>query len=180
MSRKGNKGSGPTREGDEGEDHTVGYKKPPLHSRFKKGTSGNPRGRRKNVEPRDMFKSVQQTFLREIPIREGERLRNVPMVVALVERVLNDALRGDARAKTLAYKMAEVFGVFQFKDQTRMDLSMLTPEEHATVVRGFDVLRKAQVVLPSGHKVRGEGINIFDRSGYVPGKTDDDDDDGER
>ena len=30
---------------DEGSDYKVGYKKPPLHTRFQKGRSGNPRGR---------------------------------------------------------------------------------------------------------------------------------------
>jgi hypothetical protein len=30
---------------DEKPDYKVGYKKPPLHTRFKKGQSGNPRGR---------------------------------------------------------------------------------------------------------------------------------------
>ena len=30
---------------DGARDYKVGYKKPPLHSRFKKGQSGNPRGR---------------------------------------------------------------------------------------------------------------------------------------
>ena len=30
---------------DDKADYKVGYKKPPLHSRFQKGQSGNPRGR---------------------------------------------------------------------------------------------------------------------------------------
>ena len=30
---------------DEKTDYKVGYKKPPLHTRFQKGQSGNPRGR---------------------------------------------------------------------------------------------------------------------------------------
>jgi hypothetical protein len=30
---------------DETSDYKVGYKKPPLHTRFQKGLSGNPRGR---------------------------------------------------------------------------------------------------------------------------------------
>jgi hypothetical protein len=30
---------------DETSDYKVGYKKPPLHTRFRKGQSGNPRGR---------------------------------------------------------------------------------------------------------------------------------------
>ena len=32
---------------EEDEHEAVGYKKPPKHSRFKKGQSGNPSGRRK-------------------------------------------------------------------------------------------------------------------------------------
>ena len=30
---------------DDKTDYKVGYKKPPLHTRFRKGQSGNPRGR---------------------------------------------------------------------------------------------------------------------------------------
>jgi len=30
---------------DDARDYKVGYKRPPLHTRFKKGQSGNPRGR---------------------------------------------------------------------------------------------------------------------------------------
>ena len=32
---------------DDQPDYKVGYKKPPLHTRFQKGQSGNPRGRPK-------------------------------------------------------------------------------------------------------------------------------------
>lgn len=31
------------------EDQPVGYKKPPIHSQFKPGVSGNPKGRPKNI-----------------------------------------------------------------------------------------------------------------------------------
>ena len=32
---------------EEAEQYSVGYGKPPVHSRFKKGQSGNPKGRPK-------------------------------------------------------------------------------------------------------------------------------------
>ena len=41
-------------------DYDVGYRKPPKHSQFKKGVSGNPRGRVKRGDPamRDILDSV--------------------------------------------------------------------------------------------------------------------------
>lgn len=87
-------------------DYTVGYRKPPLHSRFKKGASGNPRERQKDTEPRNILKAVRQVFLREIPIREGDQTREVPKVIALVESALADALRGDAGSQDAALDVA--------------------------------------------------------------------------
>jgi hypothetical protein len=37
---------------DDTPDYKVGYKKPPLHTRFRKGQSGNPRGRQRAEELR--------------------------------------------------------------------------------------------------------------------------------
>lgn len=139
-------------------DYTVGYKKPPLHSRFKKGVSGNPKGKQKNTQPRDMLKTVQDVFLREISIREGDQTRDVPKVIALIEKILADALRGDPRAKALAYQMANVFGVFRIKDKTTLDLSMLTSEERAHIDKTTDLLRKATVITADGTAVPGSDV----------------------
>ena len=46
------------------EEHKVGYKRPPLHSRFQRGMSGNPRGRRKGV--RNFASDVKRAL--EIPV----------------------------------------------------------------------------------------------------------------
>jgi hypothetical protein len=47
----------PTGAGDE--SYAVGYRKPPLHSRFRAGQSGNPAGRRKGV--RNLETDVKRT-----------------------------------------------------------------------------------------------------------------------
>ena len=44
-------------------EHTVGYRKPPMHSRFKKGKSGNPNGRPKGTVN---FATVLLKTLREL------------------------------------------------------------------------------------------------------------------
>jgi len=38
--------------GNSEEDYEVGYRKPPVATRFKKGASGNPSGRRKKIPSR--------------------------------------------------------------------------------------------------------------------------------
>ena len=49
----------------------VGYKKPPQHSRFKPGRSGNPRGRQKGV--RNFGSDVKRTL--EVPVRLNDQGR---------------------------------------------------------------------------------------------------------
>src|SRR5258706_12363513 len=50
---------------------TVGYKKPPQHSRFQPGRSGNPRGKQKGV--RNLGSDVKRTL--EVPVRLNEQGR---------------------------------------------------------------------------------------------------------
>lgn len=51
------------------DDFKVGYKRPPRHSRFQPGKSGNPRGRQKSV--RNLGSDVKRTL--ETPVRLNER-----------------------------------------------------------------------------------------------------------
>ncbi len=54
---------------DAGPSAKVGYKRPPLHTRFTPGVSGNPRGRQKGV--RNFAADVKRTL--EIPVRDANR-----------------------------------------------------------------------------------------------------------
>jgi hypothetical protein len=49
----------------------VGYRKPPIESRFKLGASGNPNGRPKGR--RNLKRSAQEVFTNLVLVREGER-----------------------------------------------------------------------------------------------------------
>jgi len=53
-------------------DYAVGYGKPPLHSRFRKGTSGNPQGGRRH---RQMLGAVLQEALDQPAAGERARRR---------------------------------------------------------------------------------------------------------
>lgn len=76
-------------------DDTVGYGKPPRHSRFKPGQSGNPRGRpRKNGSIEDMIKrELDQT----VKITEGGRELRISKREAIIKQFVNRAIKGDPK-----------------------------------------------------------------------------------
>ena len=66
----------------EEEMYQVGYCRPPLHSRFKPGQSGNPKGRPK--QSRNLRTIVKQVLSEDMQIREGGRLRRMSAMEAVV------------------------------------------------------------------------------------------------
>ena len=85
----------------------VGYKKPPRHSRFQPGQSGNPRGRQKGV--RNLAIDVKRTL--EVPVRLNDqgRARRVSSQEAALLRLREKALMGDPRALAQFLELAKIF-----------------------------------------------------------------------
>jgi Family of unknown function (DUF5681) len=77
-------------------DTKVGYKRPPLHTRFRPGMSGNPRGRQKGV--RNFAADVKRTLEIPVTLTENGKSKRVSTQEALILRLREKALKGDARA----------------------------------------------------------------------------------
>lgn len=80
-------------------DYEVGYKRPPRHTRFQKGRSGNPRGRSKGV--RNFGTELRDALGQKVLVREGGVERRVTRRGAVVLSLLAKALKGDVRAAAL-------------------------------------------------------------------------------
>jgi hypothetical protein len=74
----------------------VGYGKPPQHSQFKKGQSGNPKGRPRGK--RNMASLVSEVLAQKVTITANGKRKRVSSETALLLRLREKALGGDLRA----------------------------------------------------------------------------------
>ena len=88
--------------------YEVGYGKPPVHSRFRKGRSGNPKGWPKGAKQKRypahaerLKEIILEEAYRMIGVRDGLREVKVPMAQAIVRAQAVNAVKGQQRAQRL-------------------------------------------------------------------------------
>ena len=98
-----------------GADYAVGFRRPPLHTRFKPGVSGNPSGRPKESKN---FKTLLNAILNEqISLQEGSQSRKISKAEAIMRRLIIGALKGDTRDLHALFRLAEQTGQFEEKPE---------------------------------------------------------------
>jgi hypothetical protein len=79
-----------------GEGYAVGYGKPPSHSRFKPGASGNPNGRPKGSL--NLITVLQKALHEMVTINENGKRKRITKLEATMKQLTNKAATGDMRA----------------------------------------------------------------------------------
>lgn len=77
-------------------DYDIGYGRPPVSGRFRKGVSGNPGGRPK--DSRNLQTDVREVLGAKVAVTENGRKRRVSSQLATLMRLRQKALKGDLRA----------------------------------------------------------------------------------
>src|SRR5919106_6241110 len=91
----------------EPDSYEVGYGKPPKHTQFQKGGSGNPSGRRKGV--RNLMTDVRRTLKVPVRVKANGRPRNVSTQEGALLLLREKALKGDGRALDRLLELARLY-----------------------------------------------------------------------
>ncbi|MEO0750456.1 MAG: DUF5681 domain-containing protein [Pseudomonadota bacterium] len=92
---------------EQDQDYDVGYGKPPKSGQFKKGQSGNPKGRPKGAK--GLKASLKRELESSITVRERGREVKLSKAEVLAKGLMGDALKGDAKARTEVLRLDDEF-----------------------------------------------------------------------
>jgi Family of unknown function (DUF5681) len=90
------------------EEYKVGYGKPPKSSRFKKGRSGNSKGRPR-TKP-SAKRSFDEVFARKVPATVSGKKQYLDGMQALFLLLRSQASKGDLKAARLVFDFCKLFG----------------------------------------------------------------------
>jgi Family of unknown function (DUF5681) len=136
-------------------DYEVGYGKPPAHTRFRKGQSGNPSGKPKKVLSEGEI--LLRVLSSKVPVTEGGRKRRMSKLEVTLRQQVNLAMKGDPRAVRYvidAYRKAMQNQANYLSDQSeeRMVFTLVFEEEE---------LRRQQMLEEQTRDWRDEGSDDF-------------------
>ncbi len=84
------------------DDYQVGKGRPPKHTRYKKGQSGNPSGRKKLP---DVAQAAARVLEQKISVTQDGVRKRMPGIDALLSKAFAKALTGDMRAAEFLIKI---------------------------------------------------------------------------
>jgi hypothetical protein len=91
-------------------DYKVGYGKPPRHTRFKKGQSGNPRGRPKGKK--NMKTMLEAALVRRETVRVNGKMRRMTRGEYLIEDTFQKAAKGSEWHLAQFFRLMQMAGLF--------------------------------------------------------------------
>ncbi len=86
-------------------DYSVGYGKPPEHTRFKKGHSGNGQGRPRGVK--NLATLLGAALDEKITITENGRRRKITKREAIITQLVNRSAQADLKATQILLGMMQ-------------------------------------------------------------------------
>lgn len=118
--------------------YRVGRGRPPRHTQFKKGQSGNPVGRPKGA--RGLRQVVADELLREVTAKENGQPVRVPALGAVARKIISEAVRGDVKIALalvqlgIALDVADRAGEAEVEDATPPEDELILAEYRQRVL----------------------------------------------
>lgn len=121
---------------DRSNEYEVGYGRPPAHSRFKKGESGNPCGKRKGARSR--VKELERFLNTTITVNEGGRRRQMRPMEIVRKKAFQLAAQGDIQAMKLMLEMEKLVDAYRVVDQAKQVDYRRSAELFSKLAGGID------------------------------------------
>jgi hypothetical protein len=77
-------------------NYKVGKGKPPKHTQFKSGQSGNPKGRPKGKK--HLAGIVESELYQPVSVNQNGKQKKLPAIVVALRQALSQAMKGDIKA----------------------------------------------------------------------------------
>jgi hypothetical protein len=116
--------------------YETGYGKPPRHTQFQKGQSGNSRGRPRGAK--NVATIIREALRESVMINENGRRTKAPKLEVIFKQLINKAAKGDLRSIQLLIAL--------------LDKYPLTDRESTTMT---------SVELSERHKLLGDAVQIL-------------------
>ena len=112
------------------DEYEVGYGKPPKASQFKKGRSGNPKGRpkKRNITLSELRQMYMDVAADTVPIKTSKGLEEISVIQAILKQQAHKAMNGNNRAASIF--LAEIkSGAADFERDAQKVVTMEAEEE---------------------------------------------------
>ena len=108
---------------DNDKTYEVGYGKPPVATRFQKGTSGNPSGQPKKVpQPLDPGIILESIDNEEIVVIDNGKRKRMTKAEIQFRQLFTKAIRGDLKAARLIVNMAAKYFAPEVRGPQELEL----------------------------------------------------------
>jgi hypothetical protein len=120
-------GSGKSRKRPPGapqKDYEVGYRRPPVHTRFQVGNPGNPAGRQK--KKKTVGQIFESAMMQRINVEQNGRSRSMTLQEVVIYKLVRTSAQGDLRAIRTTFAM---WDHYRDSTDTVLDPSDLAAED---------------------------------------------------
>jgi len=119
--------------------YEVGYGRPPEAGRFRPGQSGNPNGRpsRRSKPMPQMFALLGEGLRQKVRVEQNGRSREILVLQAIVQRVINTALKGDLKAIEFIFRHEPEIARHAPPPWSKLDISKMSAQEISNIYSSF-------------------------------------------
>lgn len=113
-------------------DYVIGFRKPPKHTQFKPGQSGNPKGRQKGAK--GMKTLARQMLTARVPVRSASGTKMMTRMDALLHKMVELSMKGNPRLILTLIDLYQQSVPEQRNSEAPQQTPSLTGTDEATLV----------------------------------------------